>query len=133
MRRSSRFKPIAVLLAVWLPLIVGEPGVVHACPTHGAPAVVARSAPHAIGGMAEHHHATAEPKSSHDSAPGHDHHNCTCISCCVGSVAAPATQVAVTTVVVALYETRSLQPAVQALPSLAPDFSRPYPTGPPRA
>ena len=40
MRRTSWFKPIAVLLAVWLPLIVGEPGLVHACPTHGAPTIV---------------------------------------------------------------------------------------------
>ena len=38
----SWFKPTAVLLAAWLPLIVGEPGVVHACPTHGAPAVASR-------------------------------------------------------------------------------------------
>jgi hypothetical protein len=133
MRRTSWFRPIAVLLAVWLPLIIGEPGVVHACPTHGAPVVAAASVPHAIGSMAEHHHPSAEPRSSRDSAPGHDHHNCTCISCCVGSVAAPATKVAVTTVVVALYEIRLLQPTVQALPSLAPEFSRPYPTGPPRA
>jgi len=129
-RRTSWFRPIAVLLAVWLPLIVGEPGVVHACPTHGAPAVT--RAQHTSVATAEHHHAAAAQQ-SHDSAPSHDHHNCTCISCCTGSVAAPATPVAVTTVVVARYETRSLQPGAQSPPSLAPEFSRPYPTGPPRA
>jgi len=122
------------LLAAWFPLIVGEPGVVHACPTHGAPAVASAPVGHAQAAAVDHHHAApASHQASHDSAPGHGHHNCTCISCCTGNVAPPATPVAVTTVVVASYATQSTRPAALLAPSRAPAFSRQFQTGPPRA
>jgi hypothetical protein len=133
MRRTSWFRPIAILLAAWLPLIVGEPGVVHACPTHGAPAIAATAAQHNATVPAGHHHASQAADQPHDSAPSHDHSNCSCISCCAGSAVTPPTPAGVTTIVVAQYETRSARPAAQELPSLAPEFSRPYQTGPPRA
>jgi len=122
-----------MLLAVWLPLIVGEPGLLHPCPMHGALATAIGSARHAPAGVAEHHHASSQQQTSHNRAPGHDHRNCTCVSCCTGSVGAPSTPVTVTTVVVALYEVGRGQRAADLLPSLALDHSRPYPTGPPSA
>ncbi len=122
MRQKSWFRALATVLAVWLPLIVGEPGVVHACPAHGGSAV-ASTAP-----MAHHHGA------SHGSAPGHDHHDCTCISCCVGSVvAAPAPVEPATVFVAAIRDIGVAHPAVASLPRQAPEYSRPYTTGPPLA
>jgi len=88
MRQTRWFRTIATVLAVWFPLIVGEPGVVHACPAHGGAAATSVAA-------TAHHHGM-----SHGSQPGHDHHDCTCISCCVGSVVAAPAPVAPTTVFV---------------------------------
>jgi hypothetical protein len=120
MRKKSWFRALATVLAVWFPLIVGEPGVVHACPAHGGVAAAAST-------MAHHHGA------SHDSQPGHDHHDCTCISCCVGSVvASPAPAAPATVFVAAIRDADTAHLAVASLPRQAPDYSRPFTTGPPR-
>jgi hypothetical protein len=120
MRQKSWFRALATVLAVWFPLIVGEPGVVHACPAHGGVAAAAAT-------MAHHHGA------SHDSQPGHDHHNCTCISCCVGSVVASPTPAAVATVfVAAIRDADTAHRVVGSIPRQAPEYSRPFTTGPPR-
>lgn len=124
MRRKSWFRAVATVLAVWFPLIVGEPGVVHACPAHGGGATSTA----ATVAMAHHHAA------SHDSQPGHDHHDCTCISCCVGSiVAAPAAVTPVTAFVEAIFDLGAKSAPVPSLPQQAPEYSRPYTTGPPSA
>jgi len=124
MRRKSWFRAVATVLAVWFPLIVGEPGVVHACPAHGGGATSTA----ATVAMAHHHAA------SHDSQPGHDHHDCTCISCCVGSiVAAPAAITPVTAFVEAIFDLGAKSAPVPSLPQQAPEYSRPYTTGPPSA
>jgi hypothetical protein len=121
MRQKSWFRTLATVLAVWFPLIVGEPGVLHLCPAHGGTAPVAAA-------MAHHHGA------SHGSQPGHDHHDCTCISCCVGSVVTPPAPIAPTTVFVeAIRDGGIAHPAVASPARRAPEYSRPYTTGPPRA
>jgi len=122
MRQKRWFRAVATVLAVWFPLIVGEPGVVHACPAHGGVAV-STPAPTA------HHHGA-----SHGSQPGHDHHDCSCISCCVGSVvAAPAPAGPTTAFVVAIRDADTGRSTAPSRPRQAPDYSRPYTTGPPRA
>jgi len=122
MRQTRWFRAAATLLAVWFPLIVGEPGVVHACPAHGG--VVATTSAATM----PHHHGAP-----HGSQPGHDHHDCTCISCCVGSVVAAPVPVAPATVFVdAIRDAETGHPAVASLPRQAPEYSRPYTTGPPR-
>jgi hypothetical protein len=124
MRRKSWFRAVATVLAVWLPLIVGEPGIVHVCPAHGG---IATSSTSTVA-MAHHHAA------SHDSQPGHNHHDCTCISCCVGSVVpAPAPATPVTAFVEVVFDVGAENSAVASLPQQAPEYSRPYTTGPPRA
>ena len=124
MRRKSWFRAVASVLAIWFPLIVGEPSVVHVCPTHSG---VAMSTPSTVA-MAHHHVA------SHDSPPGHDHHECSCISCCVGSVvAAPAVGTPVTAFVEAIFDLGANHSVVASPTQQAPEFSRPYTTGPPRA
>jgi len=151
-RRKTWFRTLATLLAVWLPLVAGEPGVLQPCPMHGAArAVIAtlrgeRVDPGMVGGtmvspkMASHQHHAAAPATSaraDHSAPasGHDHHNCSCIdSCSAASVVAfvvpehPAAEF-----VVAVYETTRSVPSVESLARPGPEFSRPFTTGPPRA
>jgi len=87
MRRNRWFRAVATVVAIWFPLIVGEPSAVHVCPAHSG---VAMSTTSTV--ATAHHHGA-----SHDSQPGHDHHDCSCINCCVGSVvAAPAVGTPVT-------------------------------------
>jgi len=151
-RRKAWFKTVATLLAVWLPLVAGEPGVLQPCPMHGAARAVIATLrgqavePGMVGGsmtspkMPAHQHHGAAPASSAGSdhpapASGHDHHNCSCIDgCSAASVVAfvvpeqPAMEF-----VVAAYETTRSVPSVESLARPAPEFSRPYTTGPPRA
>lgn len=122
MRQTRWFRTIATVLAVWFPLIVGEPGVVHACPAHGGHGATSVAA-------TAHHHGM--PRGSQ---PGHDHHDCTCISCCVGSVVAAPAPVAPTTVFVdAIRDVVASYPATATLARQTAEHSRPYTTGPPRA
>lgn len=120
MRQKSWFRAVATVLAVWFPLMVGEPGVVHVCPAHGGAAT-------ATAAMAHHHGVP------HGSQPGHDHHNCTCISCCVGSAVAAPTPIAPTTTFVdAIRDISDAYPDAASVDRQAPEYSRPYTTGPPR-
>jgi hypothetical protein len=142
MRRKLWFRPFATLLAVWFPLVIGEPGVLQPCPTHGALTSVASGAQADAQAepMAHHHDASAEQASTASTAsttdqstPGHDHHNCTCIGCCVGSAAsAPAPDTPTTTFIVAVYDAAVSRTTVALSPRPGPEFSRPYNTGPPR-
>lgn len=144
MRRTPWFRSLASLLAVWLPLIAGEPGLLHPCPMHGAGRAVFASlrgealpAPAASHDAAHSHHMAAggDGHASHQTpAPGHSHHDCTCIGCCTVSASAfvaPAPPTA--EFVVAEYATARTVPSVESLARPAPEYSRPYTTGPPRA
>ena len=158
MRRTWWFRPFAALFAAWFPLVVGEPSLLQPCPTHGAAAAVTHAAPSAHAALAasvphsqhvqhaehsrsspeaahvEHHDAFNHGSTHHDSAPNHQHHNCTCIGCCAGSVgsvvlpSAPTATIDATVRIVA-----TAQRSTETLPRPAPEFSRPYTTGPPRA
>src|SRR5437868_4363411 len=73
MRRALWFRPLALLVAVWLPLFIGEPNLLSPCPMHGAYAVASGQANTA------HHHAghasmaaqgqVAHSDATHQSAP----------------------------------------------------------------
>ena len=139
MRRSLWFRSLATMLAFWFPLIAGEPGVLRTCPTHGG--VAATSPQHeqatpAGGHAASHMHHVASQVSDdgHHSAPGHSHHDCTCIGCCcVASGVLRAPEVASIELAVVEYQVARSVPSVESLARPAPEFSRPYTTGPPRA
>lgn len=122
MRQKRWFRAVAASLALWFPLIVGEPSVIHACPEHGGVA----QTPSAV--MVHHHRAPG------DSQPSHSHHDCSCISCCVCSVAAAASPAGPTTAFVVEIRDPSLgHSPVASRAYQAPEYSRPYTTGPPRA
>jgi hypothetical protein len=134
-RQAFGFRPFALLMAVWLPLFIGEPNLLSPCPSHGAFAVA-----HAHGGSAQHHgHASMAghqggANGSKQSAPGHDEKDCSCIGCCAPGVARAAVADApIAIVAVAAYEPAPTFPPVETHAQPAPDLSRPYPTGPPRA
>jgi hypothetical protein len=138
-----------MLLAMWLPLVAGEPGLLQPCPMHGAgPAVTASlrgelsklgllGAPAAEHSSSHGHHAAASSAAQADhSAPAssHDHHTCSCIDGCTATAVAfvtPAVPTAEFTV--AEFAAVSSIPGVESLPRPGPEFSRPYTTGPPRA
>ena len=55
MRRTWWFRPLASLLTLWFPLIVGEPSLLQPCPTHGS-VVIASAGVHASAQPAAGHH-----------------------------------------------------------------------------
>jgi hypothetical protein len=138
-RQAFAFRPLAVLMAVWLPLFIGEPNLLSPCPAHGAYAVA-----HGLRGGAAHHHAHAAmagtmrgdmAASSSQSAPAqHDEKDCSCIGCCTPGLARAAVADApIAIVAVATYEPAPEFPPVETQPQPTPDLARHYPTGPPRA
>jgi hypothetical protein len=130
-RQASWFRPFAALMAVWLPLLIGEPNLLSPCPAHGAYA-----AAQAAAGSAQHqgHESMAGQGGSDQSAPGHDEKDCACIGCCAPGVARTSVaDVAIVTVATVAYEPTMSFATVETQPQPAPDLSRPYPTGPPQA
>jgi hypothetical protein len=132
MRRNSVFRTLATMLALWLPLVAGEPGLLHPCPMHGAGRAVAAAirgeVPAAQAASLHGHHA------ANHQAPSHSHHDCTCIDCSTVATAAfiaPSAPAAEFTV--AEYAVARSVPSVESLARPAPEYSRPYTTGPPRA
>jgi hypothetical protein len=137
MRRTSWFRALAVSLAVWFPLVIGEPGVLQPCPMHGAVAAATSNA----STSAHAHHAAASAEVVHGThapagapAPTHNHHACTCIGACAGSAAvALTTSAPELPALTVAYRPASILPSGERLARPAPSFSRPYTTGPPRA
>lgn len=135
MRRTSWFRALATMLALWFPLIAGEPGVLQPCPMHGAGPAIARSmgltgsVPESMGHM---HHARHAAPAHGGHVPGHSHHRCTCVNCCAGAAllrAADAPTLATGTVLIG---SPASEASAQTLARPAPEYSRPYTTGPPR-
>jgi hypothetical protein len=150
-RRTVWFRSLATLLAVWLPLVAGEPGLLQPCPMHGAgraviaslrgepiqPGMVGGSAPAAPAATmhAAHNHEASSAGADHSApASGHQHHACSCIDgCATSAVAFIAPDAPTAEFIVASYAAIRSVPSVESLPRPAPEFSRPYTTGPPRA
>jgi len=104
---------------------------------HGAVAAATNSAPtsahaHHVAASGEVSHATHAPDDA--PAPPHNHHTCTCIGACAGSVAvALTTSAPELPALTVVYRSASILPSGERLARPAPSFSRPYTTGPPRA
>ena len=123
MRKQWWLRPFAAAMAVWLSLTLGEPGIVHVCPAHSAPAAATAASSH----DATHAHGSPE-----QSPPRHDHATCTCLgTCCVSAfgavVPAPVARVAARVVLV-----RGAVPQVTVgAPRRAPARLLPFANGPP--
>lgn len=124
MRRHWLIRSLASLLAIWLPLVLGEPGLVHACPMHGGPVATV---------SASHHGMDAGAHASHDAPAGeHGHHTCTCVNTCGATGLAvlvperPAVPVAAAVSVAV-----APQSPETTFPRLAAPYFLPFANGPP--
>ncbi len=131
-RRSRWARPLAALFALWFAFVIGEPGLLHACPMHGGHGAAHASAAashdmQGMGGMASH-------VVSHDASHQGSAARCTCngMSCATSAIATVPTVVAMhvpATVALAEPVLRvALQPA-----NAAPDTRLPFANGPPTA
>lgn len=142
MRRAFWFRSVASLLALWLPLVTGEPGLLQPCEMHGAGRLVLASfgvgasavSEHGTASSHGHHAATAASDHSKGAPSDHGGHQCSCIDgCTVAGAAFVAPKAPTASVVVAEVAVARSVPTVESLARPAPEFSRPYTTGPPRA
>lgn len=143
MRRSRWTRPFAALFALWFAVILGDPGMLHSCPMHGAHGVHggAHAAAAAGGGhdMAASHsmhglHAAAEWDAPAQHGPQHHDKTgpCTCVAqCCVASVVAALPTVAATHVPATVASVEPpLHVAIGDVPA-SPDLRLPFANGPP--
>src|SRR6478672_799559 len=110
MRRLLRItRPVSVLFALWFAAVLGDPGVLHSCPMHGAHAnQAATSAGHEGHGTAATAHHASSGDSHHQAPTG----PCSCVGhCCATNAVASVPTVASFTV-----------PAHVALPNARPEF-----------
>src|SRR6185312_5637949 len=135
MRRSLLSRIFAMALAFWLPLVVGEPGLLQPCPEHGALTTTHTGAHAGMHHGAMAHAGMAMHADQHGSSPQHQHLHCTCISCCCAATpAAPAADAPACPVAAVIETSRTASlPTVALLARPAPPYSRPHTTGPPLA
>ena len=130
-RLSAWSRPFAALFALWFAAVLGDPGVLHSCPMHGAHASMAATATssgHEGHGAATTHHVSGE-KSQHQAPTG----PCSCVGhCCAANAVAAMPTVATFTVPahVALPNARPEFPN-DAIPA-SPDLRLPFANGPPQ-
>jgi len=136
MRRHWWARVLATLLALWLSLTVGEPGVVHFCPMHGGVASPDAGG-HAGGHGAGHDTAAAQTDATtrrHSTPPGHGHADCTCLGACSLSSFAATLPVGVAALPVLSEYTLAVASHVDRTDErAAPDRLLPFANGPPSA
>jgi hypothetical protein len=132
MRRARWFRFLSALLAIWVPLSIGEPSALRLCPAHAVASVST--------GSGSHHHSTAAVATPADGASQHGApsdagaHHCSCIAGCSISVAAVAVPDApIAAVIVAEHNTSGFSATAPSRARPTPEFAHPHPTGPPRA
>jgi hypothetical protein len=120
--RTRWFRFVALLVGAWLPLLAGEPGLVHACPSHGST-------------DAGHHGSLpdAPAHGAHHEAPADtEQHGCNCITGCVSSASIAAPTIDAVLVVAVTRVDADSPRHVESVHRSAPEHARPFTTGPPR-
>jgi hypothetical protein len=141
-------RPLHALFALWFAIVLGDPGVLHACPMHGghgaAPpsaAAAATAAAAAAAAAAGHQgHSAQMPSGVDHSVPDSAQHPDSPVPCtCVGHCAASSTTAAVPAAASVLVPGTHLvvQGAAAPAPSrdvpASPDLRLPFANGPPTA
>jgi hypothetical protein len=142
------YRVFASFLALWLPLVAGQAGLLQPCALHGAQAAAHGGVHGAMTrGAAMHQipmhqmpmhqaHAAHQDAAPADggSAPAHEHHGCSCVACCTLTLTATIADGA-PTIESPEQDVRSRTGfSLESLHvALTPAYSRPYTTGPPRA
>jgi hypothetical protein len=135
--------PFTALFALWFAIVLGDPGMLHACPMHGgghgAHGTEQASAPapsHDTPGMHEHH--TAGHSATHESDQGSRHDvpapagPCTCVGhCCAAAALAPLPTVASLPVPAAVAQERDPLDAPSVVAPASPGLRLPFANGPP--
>jgi hypothetical protein len=141
MHRFARWSPaFSALFALWFAIVLGDPGMLHACPMHGghgaqgAQQAAAPAPGHDMAGMHGHHMAPPTTQGSHQGsqhqapAPG----PCTCVGhCCAAPVPAPLPIVATLPIPAVVAEARHPLAAPSSPAPAAPDVRLPFANGPP--
>jgi hypothetical protein len=133
--------PFTALFALWFAIVLGDPGMLHACPmhgghgAHGTQQVSAPAPSHDTPGMHGHH---ADHSATHESDQRSRHDApaptgpCTCVGhCCAAAVLAPLPTVATLPVPAAVAEVRHPLAAPSSPAPAAPDLRLPFANGPP--
>jgi hypothetical protein len=136
MRRFRRLsRPLDALFALWFAIVLGDPGVLHACPMHGGHGghggthAAAAHVGHEMHGGAQATATSASDEAHHDAAPA-----CTCVGhCCAASSVAPVPPVAAVYVPNAVAEARAPLSFPSTDVPASPDFRLPFANGPPTA
>lgn len=125
-RRSSLI--FRLILAPLLPFVVGEPGIIDACPVHGNIALLTgRNTPPVAMHQAAAHQSS--PASGH-----HDHKGCSCLGLCTAGATAAVLPAPGGTTFAA--EITSVDPQhffVEVRWQSTSPYERPFATGPPAA
>ncbi|MEO8337625.1 MAG: hypothetical protein ABI664_21795 [bacterium] len=110
-RLSAWSRPFAALFALWFAAILGDPGVLHSCPMHGAHSV------HASATSAQPTHDMHGGASTHHASHGDSHQQTPTGPCsCVGHCSATNAVASVPAVA------RFTVPVHVALPKVQPEF-----------
>ena len=133
MRRLRRLsRPLNAIFALWFAIVLGDPGVLHACPMHGGHGATHAAAAHAGHGM---HAASAASTSASEATQHHETPAlCTCVGqCCAASTVAPVPTVPAVHVPAAVAEVQHPLTAPSADAPASPDLRLPFANGPPTA
>jgi hypothetical protein len=138
MRRLARFsRPLNALFALWFAMVLGDPGVLHACPMHGGHG--ASHSPSAAAPAAHGEHSAHAMPAAEMAAPEAGQHGatpapCTCVGhCCAAPAVAPVSRAAALVVPEAVAEVRRPLAAPSSDAPASPDLRLPFPNGPPTA
>ena len=138
-RRSRWVRPFVALFALWFSFGLGDPGMLHSCPMHGAQGGAAPASAVAGADMQGMHGMHSMHAESASQTPGgtsqHDAHGvCTCIgNCCAASAAAPLRTAAALSVPASVPEVRQPLAAPSNDAPASADTRLPFANGPPIA
>lgn len=127
-RLSALSRPFVALFALWFAAVLGDPGVLHSCPMHGAHAGgTSNASAHAMHGSAASHHV-----GSHGSQKQTPTGPCTCVGhCCAAAAVAPLPTVSTFTVPVHVAQPNARPEFPSDAVPASPDLRLPFANGPP--
>ena len=134
MRPLSRI--VHALFAVWFAIVIGDPGVLHACPMHGGHGTSHQAAAAVPDSAHEHagHGTSSTAQASHDASVPDAGAPCTCVGHCSAAPAALPLPVSGTVQVSDVAaEVRRPAAAPVAVAPAAPALRLPFANGPPTA
>ena len=119
---------VAALCALWLAISIAEPGLLHACPMHGA---AATATPVDAPAQGRHVHGAADADGTHPHAPRDGAPLCVCIGDCAAPTTAGVAAARVTLATVAVVDAADPGLPDHASVHVARALLLPFANGPP--